>query len=69
MPTKRRSNVPGNLTTIQHGAEPFNRPTRLSVATNGDLFVSDGYGNARIHRFSADGTLQQSWGGPGKGTG
>jgi sulfatase maturation enzyme AslB (radical SAM superfamily) len=34
---------------------PFNRPTRLAVAPNGDLYVSDGYGNAAIHRFTADG--------------
>ena len=63
--TGYRANVPGNLTTIQRGAGPFNRPTRLSVAPNGDLYVADGYGNAEIHRFSADGTLIQSWGGPG----
>ena len=58
-----------NLRTIVRGAGPFNRPTRLSVAPGGDLYVSDGYGNARIHRFAADGTLKQSWGGPGKGPG
>jgi sugar lactone lactonase YvrE len=67
--TGYRANVPGNLTTIEHGAGPFNRPTRLSIAQNGDLYVADGYGNARIHRFSSDGTLIQSWGGPGEGTG
>jgi DNA-binding beta-propeller fold protein YncE len=60
---------PHNLTTIKRGGGPFNRPTRLSVAQNGDLYVSDGYGNARIHRFSADGTLLQSWGEPGTGLG
>ena len=58
-----------SLTTITRGGGPFNRPTRLSVATNGDLYVSDGYGNARIHRFSAKGELLQSWGGPGTGPG
>ena len=64
--TGYRANVPSNLTTIERGGGPFNRPTRLSIASNGDLFVSDGYGNARVHRFSADGKLQQSWGGPGE---
>ena len=63
--TGYRANVPGNLTTIERGAGPFNRPTRLSIGQNGDLYVADGYGNARIHRFSADGTLIQSWGEPG----
>ena len=41
--------------SIHARRRPFNRPTRLSVAPNGDLYVSDGYGNARIHRFSANG--------------
>jgi sugar lactone lactonase YvrE len=63
------ANRPHNLSTITHGAGPFNRPTRLSVAQNGELYVSDGYGNARVHRFSADGELLQSWGGPGTGAG
>ena len=36
-------------------------------APNGDLYVSDGYRNARVHRFSRDGQLKQSWGEPGKG--
>lgn len=52
------------------GAEdglPFNRPTDLAVASNGDLFISDGYGNAHMHKYSADGTWLQTWGGPGDG--
>lgn len=47
------------------GAEdgvPFNLPTDLDVAPNGDLYISDGYGNARVHRYSADGELLHSWG-------
>ena len=44
---------------------PFNRPTRLAVAPSGELYVSDGYGNARVHRLAADGKLVQSWGEPG----
>jgi DNA-binding beta-propeller fold protein YncE len=54
-----------NLTSIKRGAGPFNRPTRLAVAPTGEMYVSDGYGNARIHRFSAEGQLIQSWGEPG----
>ena len=48
------------------GGEPFNRPTDLTVnPANGDIYVSDGYRNSRIHRFSKDGALIQSWGEPG----
>ncbi len=67
--TGYRANVPSNLTTIQRAAGPFNLPTRGAVAPSGDLYVSDGYGNARVHRFSADGELVQSWGEPGDGPG
>ena len=35
----------------------------------GDIFVSDGYGNAAIHRFAPDGTLLKTWGGPGDAPG
>ena len=48
---------------------PFNHPTDVAVAPNGDLYVSDGYGNARVHWFSPDGTLKRSWGEPGRGPG
>jgi len=58
-----------NITTITRGAPPFNRPTNVAVAPNGDLYVSDGYGNARVHRFSRTGELLASWGEPGTGPG
>jgi DNA-binding beta-propeller fold protein YncE len=35
------------------------------LSPQGDLYVSDGYGNARIHKFAPDGTLLLSWGEPG----
>lgn len=57
-----------HLNTITHGGPPFNRPTNVGVAPNGDLYVSDGYGNSRVHRFSAAGDFIQSWGEPGAGT-
>lgn len=51
------------------GGPPFNRPTNLAVAPNGDLYVTDGYGNCRVHHFTAAGALIQSWGEPGSGPG
>ena len=42
---------------------PFNMPTRAKQAPNGDIFVSDGYGQNRIHRFSSGGEHILSWGG------
>src|SRR5690242_16381425 len=58
-----------NVATVARSAGPYNRPTNLAIAPNGDLFVSDGYGNARVHVFSPDGRLQRSWGEPGTGPG
>jgi sugar lactone lactonase YvrE len=51
--------------TIKYAGPPFHFPTNLAIAANGDLFISDGYGNARIHRYSPDGQLKRSWGEPG----
>ena len=49
--------------------QPFNRPTWAVEAPGGDIYVSDGYGQFRVHRFSADGTLLKSWGEEGTGPG
>ncbi len=54
---------------IQRSGPPFNFPTNVALAQNGDLYVTDGYGNARVHRFSSDGALLHSWGNPGDGPG
>ncbi|MDP8922602.1 MAG: peptidyl-alpha-hydroxyglycine alpha-amidating lyase family protein [Chloroflexota bacterium] len=46
--------------------QPFNRPTHAAVSpASGNLFVSDGYGNSRIHKYTADGQYLLSWGEPG----
>ena len=60
---------PGVEDSVKHAGPPYNRPTNLSVGPGGGLYVSDGYGNARVHRFHADGALMQSWGEPGSGPG
>ncbi len=54
---------------VRRSAGPFNMVTNAAVGPDGDLFVSDGYGNARVHRFSATGELKLSWGEPGSGPG
>jgi DNA-binding beta-propeller fold protein YncE len=55
--------------SITRPGPPFNRPTKVAVAPNGELYVSDGYGNCRVHRFTAKGELIGSWGEPGVGPG
>ena len=51
--------------TVRYSAGPFCYPTGVSITEDGEIYVSDGYGNARIHRFDATGGLIQSWGEPG----
>lgn len=48
---------------------PFNRPTWAVVAPSGDLYVSDGYGQNRWHRFDSERRLLNSWGETGSGPG
>ena len=55
--------------TITHVGPPFHYPTNLAVSPGGELYVTDGYGNARVHVFAPDGTLLFSWGEPGGGPG
>jgi DNA-binding beta-propeller fold protein YncE len=60
-----------NPTTSQKGdnGKPFNMPSGVAISKEGDIFVSDGYGNRRVHRFSAKGDLKLSWGRSGDGPG
>ncbi len=60
--------VPGKPSPYM-SLEPFNRCTHTAMSPEGDIYVSDGYGNARIHKYTADGRLQFSWGEPGTGPG
>src|SRR5438874_3750640 len=44
--------------------DPFHRCTHPAMSPQGDLYVSDGYGNSRVHKFSPNGKLLFSWGEP-----
>ncbi len=48
----------------------FNKPTALAFTPDGKFFyVSDGYGNSRVVRYSKDGVYQNHWGAKGTGDG
>ena len=53
-----KSGLHESLATIERGGPPFNRPTGVALSPSGEIYVSDGYGNARVHKFSPDGTLR-----------
>jgi DNA-binding beta-propeller fold protein YncE len=51
------------------GPDRFDRPTDVAVAPGGEFYVSDGYGNSRVLKFSREGKLLTQWGKKGKGEG
>jgi DNA-binding beta-propeller fold protein YncE len=57
--------VPGKAAPF-HSGRPFNRCTHVALCPDtGALYVADGYGNSRVHKYSPDGKLLFSWGEPG----
>jgi len=51
-------NQPGE----EFSGAPFNRPTQVALSPEGDIYVADGYGNARVHKYTATGEHLLSWG-------
>lgn len=51
------------------GPNNFNLPTDVAFAPNGDVYVSDGYGNPRVVKYSRDGKYLLQWGTRGTGPG
>ena len=65
----RHPDIHDQVRSTVRAAGPFNRPTGVAVAASGEIYVADGYGNARVHRFAPDGRLLGGWGRPGGGEG
>jgi len=66
------------LMTLGHPGMPgdapgyFYRPSAVTIAPNGTIFVADGHGgdsNARIVKLAPDGTILKTWGRKGTGPG
>ena len=56
--------IPGKPSPFMSG-NPFHRCTHTCLSPRGDIYVADGYGNARVHKYDANGKLLKSWGEPG----
>ena len=57
--------TPGQAAPYMSG-RPFNRCTATALSPDlSTLYVTDGYGNARVHKYTADGRLVASWGASG----
>ncbi len=63
---KRRIGFP-YLTSATDGL--FNQPTNTFVTPDGMIYVSDGYGDTKCHRFHPNGAHAVTWGEPGHGPG
>ena len=64
--------VLGKAGVTGEGPDAFNQPSDVAVAPNGDIFVADGHdenSNARIVKFSKDGTFIKTWGKRGSAPG
>lgn len=48
------------------GTDQFNEPTDVAILPSGELFVTDGYGNFRVLKFTAKGKLIHLWGAKGR---
>ncbi|MGA2955602.1 MAG: peptidyl-alpha-hydroxyglycine alpha-amidating lyase family protein [Thermodesulfobacteriota bacterium] len=54
--------TPGKGAGFMSG-QPFNQPTKVARdPKTGELYISDGYGNARVHKYTSDGKYLFSWG-------
>jgi hypothetical protein len=49
--------------------ESFDRPTDVAWDSTGNIYVADGYGNARIAKYEPGGKYIKSWGSRGRGPG
>lgn len=65
--TAQTGYVPGYPRSVLRSAGPFCYPTGIATGDAEDLWVTDGYGNARVHHFDRDGELLGSFGNPGGG--
>jgi len=63
------SSLAGRGQPVKAVHPPFNYPTGIALSPLGELYVSDGYGNARIHKYTVGGTYLLSWGEFGAGPG
>ncbi|MGA1194978.1 MAG: peptidyl-alpha-hydroxyglycine alpha-amidating lyase family protein [Candidatus Latescibacterota bacterium] len=49
--------------------DPFRLPTDVAFDSKGFMYITDGYDNARVHKYTSDGQFIKSWGEPGTGPG
>ncbi len=56
----------GKAGTAGDGVDEFNKPTDVAFGPRGEIYVSDGYGNSRVMKFTPNGGFLAQWGEAGK---
>ncbi len=64
----RTIGIPGTAAPFMSN-KPFCMCTHSAISPEGDVYVADGYRNACVHKFSADGRHIRTWGTSGTGPG
>jgi DNA-binding beta-propeller fold protein YncE len=59
----------GKAGSAGDGIDEFNKPTDVAFGPQGEIYVSDGYGNNRIMKFTPNGGFLTQWGEAGDGPG
>ncbi|MBI2481639.1 MAG: hypothetical protein HYV60_24235, partial [Planctomycetia bacterium] len=59
----------GKAGTAGDGVDEFNKPTDIAFGSNGELYITDGYGNNRVMKFTPNGGFLAQWGEAGDGPG
>jgi DNA-binding beta-propeller fold protein YncE len=54
--------APGQRPGTMESKDAFNRPTGVAFGPGGEFYVSDGYVNSRVVKYSRDGVYQKHWG-------
>ncbi|MCU1259294.1 MAG: hypothetical protein JWO80_2179 [Bryobacterales bacterium] len=57
----------GDAPGDQTSKDAFNRPTNVAFAPDGNFFITDGYVNSRVVKFTHGGDYITQWGAKGKG--
>jgi len=57
----------GKAGTAGDAVDEFNKPTDVAFGSRGEIYVSDGYGNSRVMKFTPNGGFLTKWGEAGNG--
>lgn len=68
-PLGRVRMVLGRKDTAGEDKDTFNQPTHVAFGPSGEIYITDGYGNSRVVKYSSKGQYLLAWGKKGKSPG